>query len=887
MASVTAVDPQNAEKVVASPQDVDKAVAQTGTCNQRPTYASQVEFGIKLGYSEALVQLALIKLGATPDKDDLLAELIRLGTTLPKSSDGSAGGDADEKEEFASSADHHKDEHHHLHVQSHLQHQHPGQDQQQQQTQQTQQQQQQQSPLRPVIIDGSNVAMSHGNKTTFSCRGLRVCVEWFRARGHTEITVFVPAWRKETPRWDTPIAEREVLLELERERVLVFTPSRVCGGKRIVSYDDRYILNEAVTSGGVVVSNDNYRDLVTESPGFRRVVEENLLMYSWVNGRFVPPDDPLGRSGPTLEVFLRRTSRDKDKQAPCPYGRKCTYGNKCKYKHPERGTAPFKSVTERLQEQAQRHRESRDSSPGEGLRGSLSLPVCMAEPDVPKKPLARTQSIVPTVSLTLPSALTQETPTHDHSPTTPASAAPSHHHLRPPPLEAPRALDPLRSATIYKSDSALYHLYPSQHPSLYGSSAWGWEGGQGAPPQGQAGPYGSHMPLSKQQSDPDPQDNPHRKLQRQLTLNPSYDSRLYKIYGFREPAPEHFPLGGAAPTPSQGQQGSPSRVGRASEGTVFPQGQGRASPGYSSAQYSGREQVPGGLHAPLARHSSQDGGKHLTSLPPHLYPSYSHPHVTRFASAPDPIWGGPHQPAAAPPLITRLNSTSDTRLNLYASDPHYFHDVYEDTLGRPPTYAPVGHPPGPSPGPVTPAPGPVGSRPMSPQQGAALHHSPSVSPRGHTPPQQAPGAGPPPPTSSFPPPGHEDTRLRVFYHLSQLFPEAQVRAVMALHPEETDPQKICGYILAAAGQGSSRPMSPQHQQTPAPPPASPYLLQTFPAGPLTASASQEDARLRAFYHLSQLFPEAEVRAVLARAPDETDTQQFCAALLARRTAPPS
>lgn len=119
-----------------------------------------------------------------------------------------------------------------------------------------------------------------------------------------------------------------------------------------------------MATGGIVVSNDNYRDLAAESLAFRRVVEENLLMYSWVNGRFVPPDDPLGRSGPTLDVFLRR----RDKQAPCPYGRKCTYGNKCKYMHPERGTAPLKSVTERLQEQALRHYQnkamSRDSSPG-------------------------------------------------------------------------------------------------------------------------------------------------------------------------------------------------------------------------------------------------------------------------------------------------------------------------------------------------------------------------------------------------------------------------------------------------------------------------------------------------------------------------------------------
>uniref|UniRef100_A0A8C3VQS8 Zinc finger CCCH-type containing 12D n=1 Tax=Catagonus wagneri TaxID=51154 RepID=A0A8C3VQS8_9CETA len=61
------------------------------------------------------------------------------------------------------------------------------------------------SSLRPIVIDGSNVAMSHGNKEAFSCRGIQLAVDWFRDRGHTYIKVFVPSWRKDPPRSDTPI----------------------------------------------------------------------------------------------------------------------------------------------------------------------------------------------------------------------------------------------------------------------------------------------------------------------------------------------------------------------------------------------------------------------------------------------------------------------------------------------------------------------------------------------------------------------------------------------------------------------------------------------------------------------------------------------------------
>jgi len=84
--------------------------------------------------------------------------------------------------------------------------------------------------------------------------------------------------------------------ELEQEKILVFTPSRKIRGKRIVCHDDRYIVRLAAETDGVIVSNDNYRDLVTESQDFRKAIEERLLMYSFVNDRllfylsaFMPP----------------------------------------------------------------------------------------------------------------------------------------------------------------------------------------------------------------------------------------------------------------------------------------------------------------------------------------------------------------------------------------------------------------------------------------------------------------------------------------------------------------------------------------------------------------------------------------------------------------------
>ena len=85
--------------------------------------------------------------------------------------------------------------------------------------------------------------------------------------------------------YKTCLSDQEILRKLEKEKILVFTPSRRVQGRRVVCYDDRFIVKLAYDSDGIIVSNDNYRDLQNEKPEWKKFIEERLLMYSFVNDK--------------------------------------------------------------------------------------------------------------------------------------------------------------------------------------------------------------------------------------------------------------------------------------------------------------------------------------------------------------------------------------------------------------------------------------------------------------------------------------------------------------------------------------------------------------------------------------------------------------------------
>uniref|UniRef100_A0AAY4DJT7 Uncharacterized protein n=1 Tax=Denticeps clupeoides TaxID=299321 RepID=A0AAY4DJT7_9TELE len=145
--------------------------------------------------------------------------------------------------------------------------------------------------LRQVIIDASNVAMSHGLGHFFSCRGIALAVQYFWNRGHRKIAALVPQWREKK---DPKNKEQHYITQLKDLGLLSFTPSREVMGKRINAYDDRFMPASTFLQFLVCLKMNKLLWFNLS----------RLLQYTFVGDLFMVPDDPLGRSGPHLDIFL-------------------------------------------------------------------------------------------------------------------------------------------------------------------------------------------------------------------------------------------------------------------------------------------------------------------------------------------------------------------------------------------------------------------------------------------------------------------------------------------------------------------------------------------------------------------------------------------------------
>ncbi|CAG9764195.1 unnamed protein product [Ceutorhynchus assimilis] len=154
--------------------------------------------------------------------------------------------------------------------------------------------------LRPIYIDGSNVAFSHGHHEQFSARGLKICIDYFLNRGH-DVRAFIPKYRLK----NAESSDQKLLNELVKKKLVIITPTLFIKNQQRSPYDDWYIVQTAAANGGIIVSSDNFQDIVEMNPNLRMVVEERRLVPTFIDDMLIFPMDPHGNRENDFEDFLK------------------------------------------------------------------------------------------------------------------------------------------------------------------------------------------------------------------------------------------------------------------------------------------------------------------------------------------------------------------------------------------------------------------------------------------------------------------------------------------------------------------------------------------------------------------------------------------------------
>eukprot|EP00916_Digyalum_oweni_P010863 GHVL01018072.1.p1 GENE.GHVL01018072.1~~GHVL01018072.1.p1 ORF type:complete len:310 (+),score=61.19 GHVL01018072.1:1480-2409(+) len=146
-----------------------------------------------------------------------------------------------------------------------------------------------------VVIDGANVAMRLGEGKTFSCIGIKRCVQYFlRHNCHPlvflkdkilDVQEIVNIRRAKTKGWQLgPMPDDpDILTKLKKDGFVLTVPDR--------EYDDTWMLDFARKKSVVIVSNDQYRDYIQKLPDkqkddAKKFLRHYVVGFSFFQGEF-------------------------------------------------------------------------------------------------------------------------------------------------------------------------------------------------------------------------------------------------------------------------------------------------------------------------------------------------------------------------------------------------------------------------------------------------------------------------------------------------------------------------------------------------------------------------------------------------------------------------
>ncbi|ETW01746.1 hypothetical protein H310_06350 [Aphanomyces invadans] len=154
-----------------------------------------------------------------------------------------------------------------------------------------------------IVVDAANVAMRHGLNAKFSCRGIRLVIDHYIARGH-KVIAFLPDYllkyetvgaqkRMANVGYDvspTKLPDDVTLLQaMVLEGLIIATPPQ--------DYDDSYCIQYAGTHDGCVVTNDLFRDHLDnikpsqKRSAMREWLKAHRISFTWVGDEFLPNPD--------------------------------------------------------------------------------------------------------------------------------------------------------------------------------------------------------------------------------------------------------------------------------------------------------------------------------------------------------------------------------------------------------------------------------------------------------------------------------------------------------------------------------------------------------------------------------------------------------------------
>jgi len=167
---------------------------------------------------------------------------------------------------------------------------------------------------RLIVLDCANICYDYGKNEDFDTDGILIAIKWFQSRGHEHVFAVVPQSRKIKLLKEGRRKDVDLLETMHKSNLLIFTPCRRTDEKSWDSYDDRQMIEFAATKEGIVVTNDQFRDLLTYYNDYKpqnyqmylEQIRKRTLGFSFWGNDFRPAPDPLGKhSRVPLEVFLK------------------------------------------------------------------------------------------------------------------------------------------------------------------------------------------------------------------------------------------------------------------------------------------------------------------------------------------------------------------------------------------------------------------------------------------------------------------------------------------------------------------------------------------------------------------------------------------------------